>query len=93
MTPAHQEILKASLEKTAEAFFRKRASKLVLPAGAAPAKFDATGLLVVLSAWVGELIKHAPEEMKDALFMSFADSAATIAGIKAEDEQDQETLQ
>lgn len=91
MTPAHQDILRASLEKTADAFFRKRASKLVLPQGVPP-KFDATGLLVVLSAWVGELIANAPPEMRDPLFMSFADSVVTIAGIKAEDAP-QETMQ
>lgn len=92
MTPAHQEILKASLEKTADAFFRKRASKLIVPNGVAPVKFDATGLLVVLSSWVGELIANAPPEMRDPLFMSFADSVVTIAGIKAE-EQQEETVQ
>lgn len=94
MTPQHQDILRASLEKTCEAFFRKRASKLIVPVGGDVApKIDATGLLVVLSAWVGELIRGAPEHMRDHLFMSFADSAATIAGIKADDEQDAETMQ
>ena len=63
------------------------ANKLVL------VNTDATGLLVVLSAWVGDLIRGAPEHMRDHLFMSFADSAATIAGIKADDEQDAETMQ
>lgn len=93
MTPDHQEILRASLERTSEAFFRKRASKqrLIVPGGAPP-RIDATGLLVVLAGWVGDLIKGAPEDMRDPLFLSFADSVVTLAGIKAEEEP-AETLQ
>ena len=97
MTPTEQDILRASLEKTCDAFFRKRAqkkAKLVLANGHATApQIDATGLLVVLSGWVGDLIAGAPETMRDPLFLSFADSAATIAGIKAEEEQQAETMQ
>ena len=96
MTPTEQDILRTSLEKTTDAFFRKRAakkSKLVL--GNSRPKtvdIDATGLLAVLSGWVGELIKEAPQHMQDPLFMSFADSVVTIAGIKA-DEAEAETIQ
>lgn len=89
MTPTEQDILRASLEKTCDAFFKRRAqkrSKLILANGAASAvDFDATGLLVVLSGWVGDLIKGAPEDMKDALFLSFADTVVDVAGIKAEE--------
>lgn len=100
MTPTEQDILRASLEKTCDAFFRKRAAnkakiKILMADGLAPApQIDATGLLVVLSSWVGDLIKGAPEHMQDHLFMAFADSAATIAGIKTEIEgEPAETLQ
>ena len=97
MTPDEQEILRASLEKTCNAFFRKRAqkkAKLILANGeASAAPIDATGLLVVLSGWVGDLIAGAPEHMRDHLFMSFADSAVTIAGIKDEAEAEAETIQ
>ena len=95
MTPDEQEILRASLEKTCEAFFRKRASKkskLVLANGrrAGDNKQDAVGLLVVLSGWVGDLIGHAPPDMRDNLFLSFADTVVDVAGIK-EEAQEQET--
>lgn len=94
MTPAHQDILRASLEKTTEAFFRRKASKLIVPVGeVAPPKIDATGLLVVLAGWVGELIKNAPEHMRDPLFMSFADSVVTLAGIKADEQENVEVMQ
>lgn len=93
MTPTEQEILRASLEKTCDAFFKKRAakvSKLVLANGKVPGaeKQDAVGVLVVLSGWVGDLIAHAPPEMRDNLFLSFADTVVEVAGIK---EQEQET--
>jgi hypothetical protein len=89
MTPTEQDILRTSLEKTTDAFFRKRAakkSKLVL--GNSRPKtvdIDATGLLAVLSGWVGELIEGAPENMRDHLFLAFADNAAEVAGIKEQD--------
>lgn len=86
MTPTEQDILRASLEKTADAFFRKRAqklSKIVLANGhAAAPQIDATGLLAVLSGWVGDLIGHAPEDMRDNLFLGFADNVVEVAGIK-----------
>ena len=92
MTPTEQEILRTSLEKTVDAFFRKRAaskSKLVLANGHdTGAPIDATGLLVVLSGWVGDLIGGAPEEMRDNLFLSFADTVVDVAGIKAEEAQE-----
>ena len=95
MTPDEQDILRESLEKTCDAFFRKRAarkSKLVLANGhASDAPIDATGLLVVLSGWVGDLIGGAPEEMRDDLFLSFADTVVDVAGIKAEAEEAQES--
>lgn len=92
MSPTQQDILRASLEKTSEAFFRRR-SKLIVTLGNEPPKIDATGLLVVLSGWVGDLIAGAPEGMRDALFMSFADSVVTLAGIKAEDEAQPEPVE
>ncbi len=96
MTPAEQEILLASLEKTCDAFFRKRAQKktaiLMANGQASAVDYDATGLLVVLSQWVGDLIAGAPQHMQDALFMSFADTVVTVAGIKS-DEHEQETMQ
>lgn len=91
MSPTQQDILRASLEKTTEAFFRRR-SKLIVTLGNDAPKIDATGLLGVLSGWVGDLIAGAPEGMRDALFMSFADTAATVAGIKAEDEAQSEQV-
>ncbi len=90
MTPTEQDILRASLEKTAEAFWRKRAvktAKLILADGKAiRAVRDGTGLLAVLSGWVGDLIAEAPEDMRDNLFLAFADAAASVAGIKEEEE-------
>ena len=89
MTPTEQDILRASLEKTTDAFFRKRAakaSKLILANGhVSSAPIDATGLLVVLSAWVADLIGNAPPEMRDNLFLGFADAVVEGAGIKAEE--------
>ncbi len=86
MTPTEQDILRTSLEKTVDAFFRKRAakkSKLVVGAGRSKTvEIDATGVLAVLSGWVGDLIEGAPEEMRDNLFLAFADNAAEVAGIK-----------
>ena len=98
MTPEEQEILRASLEKTCEAFFKKRASKkskLVLANGrkAGDNKQDAVGLLVVLSGWAGDLIGHAPEHMRDNLFLSFADTVTIVAGIKDEGAQELESVQ
>lgn len=94
MTPTEQDILRASLEKTTNAFFRKRSAKrakLILANGhATEAEIDATGLLVVLSGWVGDLIRGAPEHMQDNLFLSFADAAADVAGIKAAEDEEQE---
>lgn len=86
---AQQALLRAALEKTTNKFFRDR--QKILTAG--PPTIDATGILVVLSEWAGELIAGAPEEMKDNLFMSFADSVATVAGIKEQDPTEAETLQ
>lgn len=85
---AQQALLRAALERAADKFFRSR--QKIITAG--PPQIDATALLVVLSEWMGELIAGAPEDMKDNLFMSCADTAATVAGIKEQDEQ-QETLQ
>lgn len=89
MTPTEQDILRASLEKTADAFFRKRAaklSKIVLANGRAKdVPIDATGVLAVLSGWVGDLIAEAPEHMRDNLFLAFADNAAEVAGIKEQE--------
>lgn len=97
MTPTEQDILRASLEKTCDAFFRKRAAKkarIVLANGNAPAlQIDATGLLAVLSGWVGDLIAGAPENMRDDLFLSFADAAATTAGIKEHEEPQPEVME
>ena len=55
---------------------------------ASEAPIDATGLLVVLSGWVDDLIGGAPKEMRDNLFLSFADTVVDVAGIKAEDAQE-----
>lgn len=89
MTPTEQDILRASLEKTTDAFFRKRAakmSKIMLANGQSKAApIDATGVLAVLSGWVGDLIAEAPEDMKDNLFLAFADNAAEVAGIKEQE--------
>lgn len=86
MTPTERDILKVSLENTAEAFFRKKAqkkSKLIIANGqATKVERDAMGLLAVLSDWVGELIANAPEHMRDNLFMAFADNVVQVAGIK-----------
>lgn len=86
MTPVERDILRASLEKTAEAFFRKRSAKkakIIMAGGALPkVERDATGLLAVLSGWVGDLIAGAPDDMRDNLFLAFADNAAECAGIK-----------
>lgn len=86
---AQQALLRAELEKTTNKFFRSR--QKIITSG--PASIDATGLLVVLSEWAGDLIGGAPEEMKDNLFMSFADATATVAGIKAQEETETGTLQ
>ena len=91
MTPSEQDILRAALNQTTERFFKRRKSSLVMVDGSF--KIDATGVLAVLAAWVGDLIRDAPEEMRDTLFMSFADIAVTVAGIKAEEEAQQETMQ
>lgn len=88
MTPTEQDILRASLEKTTDAFFRKRAQKgaiLLTNGQARTAPIDATGLLVVLSAWVADLIGNAPPQMRDSLFLGFADAVVEGAGIKAEE--------
>ena len=89
MTPTEQDILRASLEKTTDAFFRRRSAKrakIILSNGQAPdQKGDAVGVLAVLSGWVGELIGGAPEDMRDNLFLAFADNVVTIAGIKDEE--------
>ena len=86
MTPTEQDILRASLEKTISAFFRKRAAKATkivrLNGDADAPEIDATGLLAVLSGWVGDLVAGAPEHMRDNLFLAFADNAAEVAGIK-----------
>lgn len=87
---AQQEQLRALLERGVDHFFRKRST--IITTGAP--SIDATGLLVVLASWVGDLIAGAPEHMRDDLFMSFADTVVTVAGIKDEDEdRPQETLQ
>ena len=87
MTPYHQDVLHKLLDKAIEKFFiRYGKSKLV---GAKP-QIDAVGVLVVLSEIAGELIKGAPADMRDNLFMAFADGAATLAGIKAPDDEVEE---
>jgi hypothetical protein len=86
---AQQALLRAELEKTTNKFFRSR--QKVITAG--PPQIDATGLLVVLSEWAGDLIAGAPEHMRDDLFMAFADNTVEIAGIKADEEPQQETIQ
>jgi hypothetical protein len=95
MTPTEQDILRASLEKTAEAFWRRRSAKkakLVLANGKAThAVRDGTGLLAVLSGWVGDLIAEAPEEMQDELFMKFANTVVAVAGIKEEEDDTEPT--
>lgn len=100
MTPTEADILRASLEKTSNAFFRRLAAKktkIVTANGdAAGYKVEVPALLAVISGWVGDLIAGAPEHMRDNLFLGFADAAAEVAGIK-EDEPEEplrmETLQ
>ena len=93
MSPDQQRVLRAALERTTDDYFAKR-SKLVILTNKAPS-IDATGILVVLAQWAGDLIKGAPPEMQDQLFLNFADSVATLAGIKAKPEEGEpaETLQ
>lgn len=90
MTPTEHDILRASLEKTCNAFFKRLAAKktrLVTANGDAPGfQVQVPALLAVLSGWVGDLIAGAPAEMRDNLFLAFADSAAEVAGIKEEDD-------
>jgi hypothetical protein len=90
LTIAQQEQLRALLERGVDHFFRKRST--IITTGAPTV--DATGLLVVLASWVGDLIAGAPDDMRDDLFLSFADTVVTVAGIKDDDEERQmETLQ
>ncbi len=96
MALSHDEqmLLRLSLEKVSKAFFRQveRKKAKILAVGRTPAKEDAIGLLAVLSHWSGEIIAGAPAHMKDPLFLAFADSVVTTAGIKEEDAQ-AETVQ
>ena len=85
MTPNHQDQLRRALEKATDKFFRGKA-QIIMSDGMV--KIDATGILIVLASWVGDLIKGAPEDMRDALFLSFADSVVTLAEIKAEEKND-----
>lgn len=87
---ATQQLLRAALDKTTDKFFRAR-QKFVVTDG--PPQIDATGILVVLSEWAGDLIRNAPEDMRDNLFMAFADNVITIAGIKEPAETEAETVQ
>lgn len=92
LTDTEQDILRASLENTVKAFFRQRAknkSKLIVAGPKAPAQVDRTQVLVVLSQWVGDMIREAPEAMKDDLFMAFADNAAEQAGIKEQAQEEE----
>ncbi len=95
MTPQQHELLRAGLERATDRFFQKLAQPkgIIAANGSWPVEFDATGLMVVLAQWVGDLIAGAPEHMRDDLFMRFADTVVTVAGIKAEDEDVAQTIQ
>jgi len=95
MTPYHQDVLHKLLDKAIEKFFIRYGKKGLV--GTKP-KQDAVGVLVVLSQIAGELIRHAPKDMQDNLFMAFADGTAKLAGIKEDEEIEEaevvtETLQ
>ncbi len=88
MTPTERDVLRESLEKTVDAFFRKREakkSKLVGVRRSKTVEIDATGVLAILSGWVGDLVAGAPEEMRDNLIFAFTQNAAEVAGILEED--------
>ncbi len=84
MTPTERDVLRESLEKTVDAFFRKREakqSKLVGVRRSKTLEIDATGVLAILSGWVGDLVAGAPEDMRDNLIFAFTQNAAEVAGI------------
>ena len=92
LTIQQQDILRASLERITVQFFRKKSTLITN----GPVSMDATGLLVVLSGWVADLIKDAPEDMRDQLFMSFADNVVELAGLREQEPPEHttpETLQ
>ena len=92
MTPIEQDILRASLENTVKAFFKQRArkkAKLIIAGDPPSAQVNRTQVLVVVSQWVGDMIREAPEAMQDDLFMAFADNVVQQAGIKEQPEEEE----
>jgi hypothetical protein len=98
LSETQQDILRLSLEKTVTSFFRQKAKKekgytILMSGKPKSVDIDVVGMLPVISAWVGDLIRGAPEDMRDDLFMAFANHVVEVAGIKAENPERPEMLQ